>query len=86
MEGNNHFVTTDIYLACYLKTKGIQLTKVIPPKETVNTGFPECAFIFEPFDSSLLNEWLAGSLVKTVINEYRHLLRTAREISKGVEA
>lgn len=78
MDNENNFVTTDIYLATFLRFKGIKLIRLI----TINAEQKLCSFVFESVPEGLLSEWLAGSPVKNIINEYRHTMREARNACK----
>jgi hypothetical protein len=75
VDNENNFVTTDIYLATFLRFKGIRLIQVM----AIDTEQRLCSFVFENVPKELLAEWLAGSTVKNIINQYRHTIRDARE-------
>lgn len=76
-----NFKTQDINLAVYLKTKNIRLLN------TNSLGPYRAEFIFEPVSQELLNQWLtteATAPLRLAINEYRHLIREARQAETGV--
>jgi len=68
----SNFKTVDLHLAVFLKIKGIQLLGINPLDNY------RSEFLFAPVSPDLLNEWLTTSALaptRSVINEYRHLLR-----------
>lgn len=81
INSNGSFKTQDIQLAVFLKTRNIKLLHTMPIAPF------RSEFSFEPVSQELLNEWLtseASAPVRTTINEYRHLIRTARQGEMGV--
>ena len=71
--------TTDIALAAYLISKGVQLQSI--RVDDLSTTYPKCTFILDEPDNDDLQAWLQGTAIgnaKEIIQSYRHLLRDAR--------
>ena len=75
MLDSNNFKTQDLHLAVWLKIQGIELVEIIPQARF------RSEFVFAPVSQGLLNKWLTTAALaptRSVINEYRHLLKEAR--------
>ncbi len=72
---NREFVTSDIILATFLKSKNITLLRIIP------IDAYHSQFVFSSVQDDLLNEWLHQIPqvdIRAAVSNYRHLVRDAR--------
>lgn len=79
---NNEFRTRDIQLATFLSREGITLKDIVP------ISLYKSEFIFErlPESLSFKDQETANRITETkeIVEAYKHLLRFAKEASKGV--
>ncbi len=76
---NREFVTSDIILATFLKTRNVTLIKIIPLDNN------HSQFVFAPVPDDLLGEWLhkiPQANVRDTVSNYRHLIRDARVLQQ----
>ena len=79
---NHEFVTSDVVLATFLKSKNISLIKIVP----IDSYHSQ--FVFAPVPDALLEEWLhqvSQVDVRAAIRNYRHLVRVARIVQRENE-